>query len=109
MNPVEALKNELREITDLKGAVALMHWDMETYMPPGGAKARARQVAMLEALAHERFIGEGVSKPLGEMVDLDSGELLNGADDETSNRICGKNVTNHVTCATGLGGSKKKK
>ena len=38
MNPVDALKNELREITDLKGAVALMHWDMETYMPPGGAK-----------------------------------------------------------------------
>ena len=87
MNPVDTLKNELREIADLKGAVELMLWDMETYMPPGGAKARARQVAMLEALAHERFIGEGVSKPLGELVDLDSGEPFNGADDETNRLV----------------------
>ena len=87
MNPVDTLKNELREIADLKGAVEVMLWDMETYMPPGGAKARARQVAMLEALAHERFIGEGVSKPLGELVDLDSGEPFNGADDETNRLV----------------------
>ena len=65
MNPVDALKNELKQIKDLKGAINLLYWDMETYMPKGGTEARARQVSMLEAMAHERFIGEGVSKTAG--------------------------------------------
>lgn len=83
MTPVDTLRNELKQIKDLKGAINLLYWDMETYMPKGGIKARARQVAMLEAMAHERFIGEGVSKPLGELVDLDSGKSLNGLDNKT--------------------------
>jgi len=83
MNPVDTLKIELKQIKDLKGAISLLHWDMETYMPKGGSEARARQVAMLEAMAHERFVGEGVSKPLGELVDLDSGKSLNGLDAKT--------------------------
>ncbi|HBR87565.1 MAG TPA: carboxypeptidase, partial [Candidatus Marinimicrobia bacterium] len=87
MKPIETLKNELREITDLKGAVNVLYWDMETYMPKGGTAARAKQVAMLEAMVHERFIGEDVSNPLGELVNLDSGEIINGLDDETSRLV----------------------
>ncbi len=83
MNPIDTLKNELMQIKDLKGAINLLYWDMETYMPKGGVEARARQVAMLEAMAHERFIGEGISKPLGELVDLDTGKQLNGLDKNT--------------------------
>ena len=87
MEPIEILKKELREIADLKGAVNVLYWDMETYMPKGGAAARAKQVAMLEAMTHERFIGQGVTKPLGELVDLDSGDITNGLDDETSRLV----------------------
>ena len=87
MKPIETLKNELREITNLKGAVNVLYWDMETYMPKGGTAARAKQVAMLEAMVHERFIGEDVSNPLGELVNLDSGEIINGLDDETSRLV----------------------
>lgn len=87
MNPIQALKNELKEIADLKGAVNVLYWDMETYMPKGGSAARAKQAAMLDAMAHERFIGKGVSKPLGELMDIDSGTVLNDLDDGTSRLI----------------------
>lgn len=47
--------SELQEIADLRYAAALLQWDQETYMPPAGAAMRARQVATLSELAHERF------------------------------------------------------
>jgi carboxypeptidase Taq len=51
---LEALKACLREINDLESAAWLLEWDQMTYMPPGGAEARGRQLATLERLAHER-------------------------------------------------------
>lgn len=40
-------------MADLKYAAAVLQWDQETYMPAGGADARARQLATLSELAHE--------------------------------------------------------
>lgn len=48
------LKARLGEVYDLQMAAALLRWDMSTYMPPGGAPARGRQLALLGRLAHER-------------------------------------------------------
>ena len=58
------LGTRLAEIHDLKSAAALLEWDQTTYMPPGGAPARARQVATLERLAHERFIDPAIGRLL---------------------------------------------
>jgi len=58
------LKNRLREVADLNGAQALLSWDQSTYMPPGGAAARGRQLALLSRLAHERFIDPAVGRLL---------------------------------------------
>jgi Carboxypeptidase Taq (M32) metallopeptidase len=41
------LKLRLLEISDLTAAGALLGWDQSTYMPRGGAPARARQGATL--------------------------------------------------------------
>ncbi len=49
------LKNRLMEINDLQMAASLLNWDQSTYMPPGGAVARGRQMATLGRLAHEKF------------------------------------------------------
>lgn len=49
------LKRRLLEISDLNGACAVLGWDQATYMPQGGAAARARQGATLSRLAHEKF------------------------------------------------------
>lgn len=35
-----------------------MFWYQNTYMPPGGAEARAEQIATLTALAHERLVSD---------------------------------------------------
>jgi len=48
------LKTRLQEIDDLRGAAALLHWDQSTYMPPGGAQSRGRQLGLLSRLGHDR-------------------------------------------------------
>jgi carboxypeptidase Taq len=55
MSALAALKTRLLEIDDLNGAASLLRWDQTTYMPPGGAAARGRQVSTLSRLAHEAF------------------------------------------------------
>lgn len=61
------LKNRLIEINDLECAASLLRWDQTTYMPPGGAAARARQLATLGRLAHEKFIDPAIGKLLEEL------------------------------------------
>ncbi|GAB5519544.1 MAG: carboxypeptidase M32 [Rhodothermales bacterium] len=57
-DPIVALRAHLAPIHDLNMAAAVLEWDQETYMPDGGADARARQVTTLRRLAHERFASE---------------------------------------------------
>jgi carboxypeptidase Taq len=49
------LKQRLYEVADLNSATSVLHWDMSTYMPPGGAPARGRALSTLQRLAHEKF------------------------------------------------------
>jgi carboxypeptidase Taq len=61
------LKLRLREVEDLNGAVALLGWDQATYMPPGGAPARGRQMALIGRLAHEKFIDPEIGRLLDDL------------------------------------------
>jgi carboxypeptidase Taq len=58
------LKTRLQEVSDLNGAAAVLGWDQATYMPPGGAPARGRQMAILGRIAQEKFIDPAVGKLL---------------------------------------------
>jgi carboxypeptidase Taq len=64
---LQALKSRLFEIDDLESAAALLEWDQMTYMPPGGAEARARQFALLQRLAHERHIDPELGRLLDDL------------------------------------------
>jgi len=64
---VQELKNRLVEIGDLKYAASVLTWDQRTYMPPEGAESRARQVALLQRLAHEKFIDPRVGRLLEDL------------------------------------------
>ncbi len=64
---LQELKTRLIEINDLESAAALLSWDQSTYMPPGGAAARARQLATLGRLAHEKFTDPAIGKLLEEL------------------------------------------
>ncbi|MEM7199341.1 MAG: carboxypeptidase M32 [Planctomycetota bacterium] len=46
-----------REVQLLQSSAALLSWDQETFMPPEGAAHRAKQLALLARLAHERVAG----------------------------------------------------
>ena len=46
-----ALRTRLQEIDDLRGAASVLQWDQATYMPPGGAESRGRQLALLNRIA----------------------------------------------------------
>jgi carboxypeptidase Taq len=61
------LKERLARVVDLNGAAAVLGWDQETYMPPGGAQARADQVSTLQGLAHQYFVGEEVGALLDDL------------------------------------------
>jgi carboxypeptidase Taq len=61
------LKRRLAEISDLNSASALLGWDQQTYMPTGGAGARARQTAILSKLAHERSLDPELGRLIDEL------------------------------------------
>lgn len=63
-NKLEEVKVRLIEIDDLQSASALLGWDQNTYMPPGGAPARGRQIATLQRLAHEKSTDPALGKLL---------------------------------------------
>ncbi|MFQ5795031.1 MAG: carboxypeptidase M32 [Candidatus Bipolaricaulia bacterium] len=64
---LQELKTRLVEANDLESAARLLDWDQSTYMPSGGAPARARQLATLRRLAHEKFTDPAVGKLLEEL------------------------------------------
>lgn len=61
------LKTRLQEVNDLNSAAAVLYWDQATYMPPGGAEARGRQLATLSQLAQEKFTDPAVGRLLDEL------------------------------------------
>lgn len=65
----EKYRLKLQRVTDIGSAQALMNWDQEIYMPPGGAAFRAQQLSTLAGIAHEMSI----DKELGVLIS----QLLN--------------------------------
>lgn len=64
-NAYEDLVEKLEEISRLNGVMSTLHWDQEVIMPSGAAEARAKQIAALAGVIHER-----VTDPrLGECLD----------------------------------------
>ncbi|WP_420456753.1 carboxypeptidase M32 [Rubrivirga sp.] len=59
---LDALRDRLAEVADLGHAAAVLEWDQETFMPPGGAEGRGRQIATLRRIAHERFTDPAVGE-----------------------------------------------
>jgi carboxypeptidase Taq len=49
------LKSLAAEIYDIQAAIALLSWDQQTYMPPGGAEDRGDTLATLSNLAHQKI------------------------------------------------------
>jgi len=57
-----ALQSRWFETFDLGMAASVLRWDQTTYMPPGGATARGRQLALLARLGHESLTNPEVGR-----------------------------------------------
>ncbi len=64
---LQELKTRLVEIDNLESAAGMLDWDQNTYMPPGGAPARGRQIATLQRLAHEKSTDPALGKLLDDL------------------------------------------
>jgi carboxypeptidase Taq len=67
--------DKLQQVADLRYSAAVLQWDQETYMPPRGEGARARQLATLSELAHERFTSPEMGRLLHALAAAPGGAL----------------------------------
>ena len=64
---LDQLKSTLGVIADLYGAMAVLGWDQQCYMPPGGVVHRGNQLSTLSSLAHSKFVSDEVGALLEEL------------------------------------------
>ena len=80
------LKDRLAKLTDLRRAEGLLVWDMQVFMPPGGAPTRATQLATLEEVLHERLVDERLGDLLEELAPYEA-SLPHDSDDASLIRV----------------------
>jgi carboxypeptidase Taq len=80
------LRQRLHEIADLNAAGAVLGWDQATYMPSGGAGARARQGATLSRLAHEKLTDAALGRLL-DSLDAPAARLPDTTDEASLVRV----------------------
>ncbi|MEA3327765.1 MAG: carboxypeptidase M32 [Chloroflexota bacterium] len=57
------------ELDDLNHIEAVLGWDQQINMPPGGAEERGTQLAALGRIIHEKFTSDEVGQLISELVD----------------------------------------
>ncbi|MCB9437694.1 MAG: carboxypeptidase M32 [Anaerolineales bacterium] len=72
MENLNALKARTAEVVNLNRAASVLSWDQQTYMPPGGAEARAEQMATLRKYSHQVMTAD------------ETGRLLEAAEQEVA-------------------------
>ena len=59
---LELLKQRMAEVDAIRSACTILEWDQQTYMPRGGAEARAERLGILSGMAHEKFTADETVK-----------------------------------------------
>ena len=76
------LRDRLATIGDLRSAASVLAWDRQTYMPEGGVRGRAEQLATLARVGHEMLVSPETGRLLQE-----AGEREPGSDEAASLRL----------------------
>jgi carboxypeptidase Taq len=61
MRTYDRLVEVFDRVAAIHGAESILHWDMQTNMPDGGAEIRGRHLATLEAVANEMIVAGQVA------------------------------------------------
>jgi carboxypeptidase Taq len=83
---LQDLKSRLLEVSDLDSAASVLSWDQSTYMPPGGAAARGRQMARLAEITHRKRTDAAIGRLLDKLESY-AASLADDADDARLIRI----------------------
>ncbi|NIS83445.1 MAG: carboxypeptidase M32 [Anaerolineales bacterium] len=85
-NKIAKLRGMLGEVFDLNAAAAVLRWDQQTYMPPGGAGNRAMQLSTLSRLSHQK----AVSNEMGDAIEAAKEEAAEMDPDSDNARLVEK-------------------
>jgi carboxypeptidase Taq len=91
------LRDRLATIGDLRSAASMLAWDRQTYMPEGGVRGRAEQLATLARVAHEILI----SPETGSLLE-GAGEREPGSDEAALLRLANREYDRAVRLPTRL-------
>ena len=89
MSAYQELERRFARHSQLRDVAAMLHWDTAVMMPPGGAEARAGQLATLDVVAHEILIDPGLAALIEEASDADGLDPWQGANLSEMRRIWG--------------------
>jgi carboxypeptidase Taq len=81
---LETLQTKLKDIKNLQAAESVLGWDQQVFMPPGGAAARAEQLATLSKITHEMFTADEIG---GLLSDLAVAEFAYDSDEASLIRV----------------------
>lgn len=99
MEKFNELKSKLAIVHDLNMASYVLSWDNETYMPPGGAQARAQQMGTLSSLAHQKFTGDEIGHLLDDLKAYEA-DLPYDSDDASLLRMARREYTKQTRVPT---------
>lgn len=71
------LMGKVKDLFVLQSAASIVHWDMETMMPPRGIKLRSLQLAILRRVGHKMSTNPEIGKLLEEIMRHPEYESLN--------------------------------
>jgi len=89
------LKTIIAEVADLTYASALLGWDQQVNMPPGGAEARGNQLATLQTIAHAKLTAPEVGQLLEDLT-LFASQLDPDSDDARYIKVAKRNFTKQI-------------
>ena len=61
------LKELVAEVADINHSIALLGWDQQVFMPPGGAEERGHMMGTLGKIAHEKFTSDEMGTLLADL------------------------------------------
>lgn len=84
------LKELLGEVSDINRATAVLSWDQQVNMPPGGAEGRGQQLATLGKIAQEKFTSDEIGTLLDDLKQEFAGAEAD-SDDAAMIRVAARN------------------
>ena len=98
---LERLKAQMAQVQAIRNAAAVLEWDQQTYMPPGGAAARAEQMGALSTISHALATGDETARLLEDAETAADG-LGPDDDDDAYVRVARRDFNRAVKLPTAL-------